>query len=94
MAKKNQSARLTTQHRKSQGVVGIFGAEAKMHDKRTSVISRFVLTALQGKYPQLTFRYRPSVEKKKSTKPLKRLTLIWGKLFSLKMPSSFQMEAS
>lgn len=73
MAKKNQSARLTTQHRKSQGVVGIFGAEAKMHDKRTSVISRFVLTALQGKYPQLTFRYRPSVEKKEINKALKKI---------------------
>ncbi len=32
MAKKNQSTRLTNQHKKSQGVVGIFGEEAKFHD--------------------------------------------------------------
>lgn len=32
MAKKNQSKRLTNQHKKSQGVVGIFGNEAKLHD--------------------------------------------------------------
>ncbi len=78
MAKKNQSTRLTTQHRKSQGVVGIFGAEAKMHDKRTSVISHFVLTALQRKYPQLTFRYRQGVEKKEINKALKKIDTYLG----------------
>lgn len=31
MAKKNQSKRLTTQHKESKGVVGIFGEEAKLH---------------------------------------------------------------
>lgn len=82
MAKKNQSTRLTTQHRKSQGVVGIFGAEAKMHDKRKSVISHFVLTALQGKYPQLTFRFRQSVEKKEINKALKKIDhYLWQTLF-------------
>lgn len=53
--------------------MGIFGAEAKMHDKRTSVISHFVLTALQRKYPQLTFRYRQGVEKKEINKALKKI---------------------
>lgn len=32
MAKKNQSTRLTDQHKDSQGVVGIFGDDAKSHD--------------------------------------------------------------
>ncbi len=32
MAKKNQSTRLTTQHKQSQGVVDIFGENAKLHD--------------------------------------------------------------
>ncbi len=32
MAKKNQSKKLTNQHKQSQGVVGIFGGEAKLHD--------------------------------------------------------------
>lgn len=34
MSKKNQSSRLTKQHKKAQGVVGIFGNEAKLHDIR------------------------------------------------------------
>ena len=32
MAKKNQSTRLTSQHKESKGVIGIFGEEAKNHD--------------------------------------------------------------
>ncbi|MFV0346065.1 MAG: hypothetical protein ACK5IQ_07445 [Bacteroidales bacterium] len=32
MSKKNQSNRLTSQHKESQGVVGIFGDEAKNKD--------------------------------------------------------------
>lgn len=47
MAKKNQSSRLTTQHRESLGVVGIFGAEAKKHDKATGDIQHAVLAALK-----------------------------------------------
>ena len=43
MAKKNQSSRLTTQHLESQGVVGIFGEEAKKHDKATGTISHVVV---------------------------------------------------
>ena len=35
MAKKNQSKRLTSQHKESQGVVGIFGENAKtIHYKK------------------------------------------------------------
>ncbi len=30
--KKNQSTRLTTQHKKPKGVVGIFGENTKQHD--------------------------------------------------------------
>lgn len=73
MAKKNQSSRLTTQHRESQGVVGIFGAEAKKHDKVTGNIQHAVLVALEEKYQQLTFRYRQSVEKKEINKTLQKI---------------------
>jgi type II restriction enzyme len=61
MAKKNQSTRLTTQHKKSQGVVGIFGDNAKMHDLTVGEISNLVITQLQEEYPQLTFQYKTSV---------------------------------
>ena len=39
MAKKNQSSRLTNQHKESHGVVGIFGDEARSHDTTVGVIS-------------------------------------------------------
>lgn len=64
MAKKKQSSRLTDQHRKSHGVVGIFGEEAKNHDQITGDIQSSVLQELERKYPQLKFRYRQSIEKK------------------------------
>lgn len=73
MAKKNQSSRLTTQHLESQGVVGIFGEEAKKHDKATGTISHVVVCALQAKYPQLTFRYRQSVDKKEINEALQKI---------------------
>ena len=78
MAKKNQSSRLTTQHLESQGVVGIFGEEAKKHDKTTGAISHVVVRALQAKYPQLTFRYRQSVDKKEINVALQKIDSYLG----------------
>ncbi|MCQ2337950.1 MAG: restriction endonuclease [Paludibacteraceae bacterium] len=73
MAKKNQSARLTTQHKESHGVVGIFGQEAKKHDKATYDISHKVENALKKKYPKLTFRYRQSVDKSEINEILQKI---------------------
>ena len=73
MAKKNQSTRLTTQHRESQGVIGIFGLEAKKHDKTTGDVSHVVKSALEHKYPNLTFRYRQSIEKKEINEALQKV---------------------
>ncbi len=64
MTKKNQSARLTKQHKESKGVVGIFGEEAKKHDITVGEISIIVKDTLQQKYPQLEFRCRKSIDKK------------------------------
>jgi len=64
MSKKNQSERLTTQHKDSAGVIGIFGKEAKEHDVLVSDISKQVILELEKKYPDLKFRYRQSVLKK------------------------------
>lgn len=47
MTKKNQSRRLTDQHKESKGVVGIFGEEAKLHDITVGEISHFVDEFLQ-----------------------------------------------
>ena len=63
MSKKNQSSRLTNQHKKSRGVVGIFGDTAKLHDMQVGDISQYVIKSLEKEYPQLSFRYRRSVSK-------------------------------
>lgn len=63
MVKKNQSDRLTTQHKISKGVEGIFGEEAKYHDAVVGQISQQVLVSLQSEFPQLKFRFRASISK-------------------------------
>lgn len=63
MAKKTQSTRLTTQHKKNLGVVGIFGETAKLHDLTVGEVAQLVLTYLSEKYPQLSFRYRKGIKK-------------------------------
>lgn len=63
MAKKNQSSRLTKQHKKSQGVVGIFGAGAKLHDLKVGEVSQLLANNLAEKYPTLSFRFRKNVKK-------------------------------
>lgn len=73
MAKKNQSKRLTNQHKESQGVVGIFGDEAKLHDATVSKISHLVIKQLQKEFTQLSFRYRTSIKKEEINEALQRL---------------------
>lgn len=73
MAKKNQSKRLTKQHKTSQGVVGIFGDDAKLHDGAVGKISQFVIKQLEKDYPQLFFHHKTSVTKKDINKALKKI---------------------
>lgn len=73
MAKKNQSKRLTSQHKKSQGVVGIFGDNAKLHDLTVGQISNLVIQELEKEFPQLTFRYRTSIRKEEINEALKKI---------------------
>lgn len=63
MAKKNQSGRLTDQHKESQGVVGIFGKEAKLHDSEVARVAYATLKLLKDEFPQLNFRFRQGVSK-------------------------------
>jgi type II restriction enzyme len=71
--KNKQSKRLTEQHKVSQGVVGIFTNEAKIHDSSVGVTTKYVLEKLKEGYPHLTFRYRKSVSKKEINNSLKKL---------------------
>ena len=51
MVKKNQSKRLTNQHKESEGVIGIFGNEAKSHDITVGKISHLVIEQLEKDFP-------------------------------------------
>lgn len=73
MSKKNQSKRLTNQHKKSQGVVGIFGDEAKSHDITVGKISNLVIEQLEIEFPQLSFRYRKSIKKEEINGALQKV---------------------
>ncbi len=73
MAKKNQSKRLTEQHKEAKGVVGIFGEEAKLHDIKVGEISHFVIKQLEKEFPQLSFRYRTSIKKEEINLALRKV---------------------
>ena len=73
MAKKNQSKRLTDQHKVSMGVIGIFGEEAQAHDSEVSKVSHSVINVLKKEFPQLSFRYRQSITKKEINESLQKL---------------------
>ncbi|OWV18311.1 MULTISPECIES: EcoRI family type II restriction endonuclease [Fibrobacter] len=73
MAKKNQSGRLTDQHKDSKGAVGIFGDEAKYHDMDVSDLSLIAMQLLEKDYPQLLFRYRKSISKKEINEALQKI---------------------
>ncbi len=86
MAKKNQSKRLTQQHRVSHGVVGIFGDEAKLHDMTVGQISQLVLDRLRTDFPNLSFRHRDSVRKEEINLALQKIDLELGQ--TLFVPNS------
>jgi len=73
MSKKNQSIRLTRQHKRRKGVVGIFGREAKSHDAEVSKVALLVLGMLKQEFPLLVFRHRKSVSKKEINAALQKI---------------------
>ena len=73
MTKKNQSTRLTNQHKISKGVVGIFGDGAKSHDVTVGEVSKFVINQLEKEFPQLSFKYRTSIKKEEINKALQKV---------------------
>lgn len=86
MAKKNQSRRLTEQHKETQGVKGIFGTEAKLHDAEVALIAQSTLEVLQKEYPKLTFRFRQCVSKAEINLALQKIDNALGK--TLFVPNS------
>lgn len=87
MGRKNQSARLTEQHKESHGEIGIFGTEAKEHDSLVCSVSKEIVNILHHNYPQLTFRYRTSITKKEINDALKKIDKELGQTLFLENPS-------
>jgi type II restriction enzyme len=79
MSIKNQTQRLTNQHKKSQGVVGIFGEEAKLHDTTVGIISKTVISHLEKEFPKLSFRFREGIKKEEINEALKKVDPELGK---------------
>ena len=65
MSKKNQSTRLTEQHKKSHGVIGIFGEEAQIHDQTVYSNQFIVKKILEQDFPMLKFRLSLRYQKRK-----------------------------
>lgn len=70
---KGQSARLTAQHEKEHGVLGIFGEEAQQHDKGVADNSLVALTLLREEFPKLIFRHRNKITKKEINEKLQSI---------------------
>ena len=87
MSKKNQSSRLTFQHKASQGVIGIFGDEARLHDKSVGDITILVKKALETQYPKLSFRHRTSVYKNEINEYLNKIDQDLGQTLFVKNSS-------
>jgi len=75
---KEQSYRLTRQQKKAQGVIGIFGQEAKNHDNRVLSNSKIVKEMLEKEYPMLTFRHRQEISKEEINQALQKIDKYLG----------------
>ena len=73
MSKKNQSGRLTVQQKENEGVIGIFGTEAKLHDSAVGEVSQVVTEWLKNSFPQLEFRHRKHITKQEINDALKKV---------------------
>lgn len=76
--KKNQSGRLTEQHKQSKGVIGIFGDEAQQHDEAVSSNSHIVIQKLKQEFPSLEFRYRNHITKEEINAALQKIDKYLG----------------
>ncbi|GAA8479310.1 hypothetical protein KKKH31_15060 [Helicobacter pylori] len=79
MAKKNQSQRLSKQHKESLGVTNIFTDEAKLHDMGVSSISKLVMQKLENEFKGLSLRHRASITKREINSVLQGLDSEFGR---------------
>lgn len=79
MSKKNQSGRLTVQQKENEGVIGIFGTEAQLHDAAVGNVAQAVTKCLMKEFPQLEFRHRKHITKKEINDALGKVDKDLGK---------------
>lgn len=84
---KNQSKRLTLQHKETKGVLGIFGEEAQIHDKEVSKVSLLAMDYLKLEFPKLIFRHRQSISKKEINDALQEIDKDLGQTLYVKEAS-------
>ncbi len=84
MAKKNQSQRLSKQHKESLGVANIFTDEARLHDMSVSNISKLVMQKLEDEFESLSFRHRASITKEEINSVLQGLDSELGRTLFIK----------
>lgn len=68
-----QSDRLTTQQKASDGVIGIFDENAQNHDKEVYSTSILAMEQLKKEFPKLTFRYRHELSKQEINESLQKI---------------------
>ena len=68
-----QSDRLTTQQKSSDGVLGIFGNEAQEHDREVFNTSIIAMALLKKEFPKLQFRYRSELSKQEINEKLQKI---------------------
>lgn len=64
---------MAIQHKESEGVIGIFGKDAKIHDLSVGIIQKKVLEYLEKEYSQLSFRLRAGVTKAEINATLQKI---------------------
>lgn len=70
---KQQSDRLTTQQKASDGVIGIFDENAQNHDKEVYSTSIVTMERLKKEFPKLAFRYRSDLSKREINEALQKI---------------------
>ena len=78
--KKDQTGRLSKQHKSSGGASGIFGVEAKTHEDSVYNAGKTVYENLVKKYPKYPFRFRETIRKQEINEKLNSIDNRLGKI--------------
>ena len=86
-SKKGQSRRLSIQQKLAGGPVGIFGNQAKRHDKNINEAVKIIQQSLEEYLPSFEFRHRNTITKKEINDKLQSVNKDLGKVLFVKNSS-------